>query len=146
MNILNVNFSLKLELPSDPELLSVIRSAVKEFAVVTGFSEDDCRSIIVAVDEALTNIIRHAYHNRHGEPIGLVCQRRDDGLEFILTDRGEPVDPAKLHGRPLGEVRTGGLGLHIIEEIMDQVQYERVPEGNRLRLVKYRKTNPPGGE
>ncbi|HJY86231.1 MAG TPA: ATP-binding protein [Candidatus Acidoferrales bacterium] len=139
-----MNLSLKLELPSDPELLRVIRSAVKEFAAVTGFSEDDCRSITVAVDEALTNIIRHAYQNRHGEPIDLVCRRCDEGLEFILTDRGQPVDPAKLHGRPLADVRPGGLGMHIIQKIMDQVEYGQVPEGNRLRLMKYWKIRQEG--
>jgi anti-sigma regulatory factor (Ser/Thr protein kinase) len=141
-----VNFALKLEVPSDPELLSVVRSAVKQLAQVTGFTDEECRSITVAVDEAMTNIIRHAYENRHDQSIQLVCQRDDHGLEFILTDSGRPVDPEKLHGRPLHEVRPGGLGMHIIRQVMDQVQYERLPGGNRLRLIKYLKDTQRGGE
>jgi len=132
-----VEFCLKLEVPSDPQLLSVVRSAVQQLATVMGFSDKDCRSITVAVDEALTNIIRHAYQNRPDQTIAVVCQRRNDGLEFTLVDRGRAVDPKKLRARPLGEVRPGGLGTYIIQQAMDKVQYERLPDGNRLRLVKY---------
>ena len=127
---------LKLELQSDPRVLSVVRSAVQQFASVLGFSEGDCNAITLAVDEALTNVIRHAYQNRHDQPIGLVCEGRDAGAEFILTDCGIAADPANFCSRPLGEVRGGGLGTHIIAKVMDQVSYERSAEGNRLRLFK----------
>lgn len=141
-----MSFSLKLELPSDPRLLSVVRSTVQQLATVAGFSAEECRSITVAVDEALTNIIRHAYQDRHDQMIDLVCQRHDDGLEFVLTDHGQPVALGKLRSQPLGELRPGGLGTHIIQQVMDHVQYERLPDGNRLRLIKYLKEKHAGGE
>ena len=130
---------MKLELVSDPQLLSVVRSAVHELAKVVGFSDEECRTITVAVDEALTNIIRHAYQNRHDQTIGLVCQPCGDGIEFLLSDSGQAADPEKLRGRPLSEVRPGGLGTHIIQQVMDHVEYQALPDGNRLRLVKYLK-------
>ncbi len=139
----SVKFDLKLEVPSDPELLSVVRSAVQQIAGLVGFSDEECRSITSAVDEALTNIIRHAYQNQHDQTIALLCQRRDDALEFTLVDRGRAPDPEKLRGRPLEEVQPGGLGTHIIRQVMDEVEYERLPGGNRLRLVKYLKKNAP---
>lgn len=141
-----MSFALKLEVPSDPELLGVVRSVVQQLATLTGFSDEECRGITVAVDEAVTNIIRHAYQDRHDQAIGLVCQRHDDRLEFILTDSGLPVDPQRLREKPLGELRGGGLGTHIIQLVIDQVHYERLPEGNRLRLIKYLKHKDAGGE
>jgi anti-sigma regulatory factor (Ser/Thr protein kinase) len=140
-----VKLSLTLEVQSDPRLLSVIRSAVERFAEVVGFSEEDCRAITAAVDEAVTNVIRHAYQNRHDQPIRIVFEGRDDGLEFVLTDRGLAPDPAKLRGRPLEEVRPGGLGTHIMARVMSRVEYETSAEGNRLRLFKALESKPAGG-
>jgi len=137
-------FRLKFEVPSDPQLLSVVRSAVGQIAAVSGLSEQDCRSITLAVDEALANIIRHAYQDRGGQ-IEISCQRFVSGaaggpanrLEFVLTDWGRSVDTSELQGRPLGEPEPGGLGLHLIRAVMDEVHYEPCGDYNRLRLVKY---------
>jgi anti-sigma regulatory factor (Ser/Thr protein kinase) len=138
----------KLELESNPELLCVVRGAVQQLAAVTGFNDDDCRVIVLAVDEALTNVIRHAYANRHDQKIEIRCclLDQDAGIEFVVTDYGAPGDPEKMKSRDLDDVRPGGLGLHLIAQIMDTVQYEALPATagrpgtNRLRLVKYRKT------
>jgi len=150
-------FSLKLELPSHPQVLSVVRSAVQQFAAVVGFNEDECRSIILAVDEALANIIRHAYGDRYDQTIELTCRRLGpdlgtdpgtpldqvrDGLEFILIDHGLPADPAQLKGRDLEDVRPGGLGMHLINQIMDQVCYQALPDRNQLRLIKVLNRKP----
>jgi serine/threonine-protein kinase RsbW len=132
-----VGLSLKLVLASDPRLLCAVRSAVHQMASIVGFTEEDCHSIILAVDEALTNVIRHAYDNRHDESIELTCRGLENGMEFIVKDQGRPVDPAKVCARSLEAVRPGGLGTHIIKQIMDQVHYQPLPDGNQLRLVKY---------
>lgn len=149
-------FSLKLELPSHPQVLSVVRSAVQEFAKVVGFNEEECRSIILAVDEAMTNIIRHAYQDRYDQTIELTCRRMGpdlgtnpgtpeqihDGLEFVLVDHGRSAEPEQMKGRDLDDVRPGGLGIHLMSQIMDQVCYEPGSEGNRLRLIKLLKRKP----
>ena len=144
-------FSLKLELPSHPQVLSIIRSAVQQFAVVVGFNEEECRSIILAVDEALANIIRHAYENRYDQTIELTCRRlgpdlgtdpgtpiekMHDGLEFVFIDHGRSASPEQMKGRDLDDIRPGGLGIHLMSQIMDQVSYEPRPECNQLRMIK----------
>ena len=144
-------FSLKLELPSHPQVLSVVRSAVQQFAIVVGFNEEECRSIILAVDEALANIIRHAYDNRYDQTIEVTCRRLGpdlgtdpgtpieqicDGLEFLILDHGRPATPEQMKGRDLDDIRPGGLGIHLMCQTMDQVSYEPRPECNQLRLIK----------
>jgi serine/threonine-protein kinase RsbW len=134
-----------LALCSNPKLLSVVRGTVERLTETLGFSIAQCRSITRAVDEALTNIVRHSCGNRPDQPIAMYfrrAQRRQDGqvqqgLEILLCDRGPLVDASKLHGRPFDEVRPGGLGLHIIHQAMDTVEYTRKGPNNRLRLVKY---------
>ena len=134
-----------LALYSNPKWLSVARAAVERLAEVLGFPVEQCRSITRAVDEALTNIVRHSYSNRFDQPIAMYfrrAQRRHDGqvqqgLEILLCDRGPAVDPSQFQGRPLKEIRPGGLGLHFIRQAMDTVEFTRKGPTNRLRLVKY---------
>jgi serine/threonine-protein kinase RsbW len=136
---------LRLELPSNPELLCVVRSAMMRLTEEFGFPAGDCRALTRAVDEALANVIRHAYGGRPGQPIELLCRRiqariggkQRAGLEIVLVDRGAPVDRKNLRGRSLDEVRPGGLGLHFIQWGVDVMQYKRQARKNRLRLVKY---------
>ena len=123
--------------------MSILRGVVEQLATVAGFSEKDCRSITLAIDEACTNIIRHAYECRDDGRIELLCREHDDRVEFILTDYGRPVDLARLRSRSLDEVREGGLGTHLIAFTMDQVEYDRVNNANQLRLVKYRTNRKP---
>ena len=141
-----------LALQSNPRLLTVVRGAVERLTETLGFPATQCRSITRAVDEALSNIVRHSYGNRLDQPIFLyfrTTQRRDDGkdqdgLEILLCDRGPAVDPSKFRGRPLAKIRPGGLGLYFIRQAMDIVEFSRKSATNRLRLVKYlaRPRNP----
>jgi anti-sigma regulatory factor (Ser/Thr protein kinase) len=129
--------SVKLVLPSDPRFGGVVRGAVEQFAAAFGVPESEHCALALAVQEAVTNIIRHAYGNRHDQPIELTCSARADTLEFVLLDEGTAADPARFRARPLGEVRIGGFGTHIMAQVMDEVQYERLPNRNQLRMVKH---------
>jgi len=115
----------------------VVRAVVEQFAAAAGAPESGCCALALAVQEAVANIIRHAYGNRHDQPIDLTCSARADTLEFVLLDEGMAADPDRFCARPLGEVRTGGFGTHIMAQAMDGVQYERLPHHNRLRMVKH---------
>lgn len=142
---LNRAFLLKLELRSHPTLLCVIRGALEPLMEMLGFSGEHNRAIIRAVDEAVSNIMRHSYHGRLDQPIEVYCNRverhtngeTEEGVEILLFDCGPAVDTTKLEARPLDEIKPGGLGLHIIRGSMDTVQYKRAGRLNRLRLVKY---------
>jgi anti-sigma regulatory factor (Ser/Thr protein kinase) len=134
-----------LELLSDPSLLCAVRGTVERLTESIGFTPEECRAVTLAVDEALTNIIRHAYGGRADRPIEVYFRsvRQQDGassgkgIEILLCDRGPAIEQEKLCGRALDDVKPGGLGLHFIQQSMDLVEYQRANGTNRLRLVKY---------
>jgi anti-sigma regulatory factor (Ser/Thr protein kinase) len=131
-----MNVHLKFSMPSHPRYLAVVRAAVGELGSVCGLPAEECRGMTLAVDEAMANIIRHAYHGDFDQAIEVNCRAWNDRLEFTLLDQGEPPDPARLAAHPLDDVALSGRGTHIMRTIMDDVCYERVPGGNQLKLNK----------
>jgi serine/threonine-protein kinase RsbW len=142
---------LRLYLESNPDALCLVRATLQRATEVVHFQESDSRAIVRSVDEALANVIRHAYKGRVGLPIELTCRRlfadpekkAPRGLEILLSDSGIPVNPKKLHGRPLEEIRPGGLGLHFMKQSMDVVEFRRQNGKNLLRMVKYLAPSKP---
>jgi len=128
---------IKFSVPSDPRYLGVVRGAIGSLAAVIGWDESECRAIVLAVDEALTNVIRHAYHCRKDGLMELECRETADGLEIALLDNGDAPDRSKICARELDCEQAGGLGTHIIKSVMDRVSYEESPEGNRFVASKY---------
>jgi sigma-B regulation protein RsbU (phosphoserine phosphatase) len=94
--------------------------------------------LVLAVDEACTNIIRHAYCGCIDDTISLLLKRERDMLVFELRDDAPPVDPGKITARDLGDCRPGGLGVPFIRKLMDDWQLEPGPggKGNILRMRK----------
>jgi len=140
---------LRMELRSNPEVLCVVRSAVTRLAKLLGFSESDNNLVILALDEALTNIIRHAYQGqreRYIEATFRLLQVPGSGVpqqafEIVLEDEGLPGDvkrlnPPPLQEAPVEELKPGGLGMHFIRTNMDKVEFRRRDGRNLLRLVK----------
>ena len=133
---------VKFEIPSDARYLPVVRGAIGPLAAAIGWDESECRAITLAVDEALANVIRHAYHSRADGLIELECREIADGLEITMLDNGDAPDKSKICARELGCDQPGGLGTHIIKKVMDRVSYEASPEGNRFVASKLlRKTS-----
>ena len=138
-------FLLKFEMRSHPKLLCVVRGAMEPLMEGLGFSALERRAATRAVDEALSNIMKHAYRGRMNKIIQISCRvlprragaKTGQAVEILLFDSGPAIDTAKLVGRPLDEIRPGGLGLHLIRDGMDIVEYTRAGRLNRLRLVKY---------
>ena len=136
---------LKIELRSNPEMLCIVRNALSQLAAMLGFAETDCNAVVLAVDEALTNIIRHAYLGDAEQPIEASFHRihapregeSGDALEIVLEDRGVTVNPEKMCGRALEDVKPGGLGLHFIRECMDTVEFSSSNGRNQLTLRKF---------
>jgi sigma-B regulation protein RsbU (phosphoserine phosphatase) len=83
-----------------------------------GVAADLRDRLVLAVDEACCNIIRHAYAGGHGD-IVLSLQRDGDVLEFELRDDAPGVDPSRVTPRDLAECRAGGLGVNFIDALMD---------------------------
>jgi anti-sigma regulatory factor (Ser/Thr protein kinase) len=132
-----MSFHLRVVMSSDPRFLSIVRAAVGQIGMVYGLTESSCQEVTLAIDEALANVIRHAYKNRHDQAIELTCQAGVDHLEFTLVDSGEPADPARICAQPLDGVSLSGRGTHLMKATMDEMHYEQVPKGNQLRLIKH---------
>jgi len=133
---------MKFAMPSDPRYLPVVRGAIGPLAAAIGWEESECLAITLALDEALANVIRHAYHNRADGLIELECRESPDGLEISLVDNGDAPDRSKICAREIGCDQPGGLGTHIIKKVMDRVSYEVSAEGNRFVASKQlRKTS-----
>jgi anti-sigma regulatory factor (Ser/Thr protein kinase) len=148
---------LELHLVSNPRALCLVRAAIERATEILHFHAAESRAIVRSVDEALANVIRHAYRGKSGRPIEVTCRQlrgtrngvRVNGIEIVLRDSGVRADPAKMKGRSLEEIRPGGLGLHFIRGSMDEVEFSREKGKNQLRLVKYlapaaRATAPEG--
>ena len=129
---------LDLTFPALPDRLKLVRGAVAETARLNGCSEGVARDIVIAVDEACQNIIRHAYRGEEGEEIVLHVHRREQDLVFTLEDFAPTIDPATVKPRDLDDIRPGGIGTHLIREVMDEVGFLPPPRGNGniLRMVK----------
>ena len=131
-----MSFRLKIVMPSHPRYLAVVRATVGELGLVYGLSQESCQGIILAIDEALANIIRHAYKNHYDQQIELNCQVEASRLEFRLLDQGEPPDRARICGQPLDEVALSGRGTHLIKAVMDEVAYDRIEGRNQVKMIK----------
>ena len=127
----------QIEIPSDPACLRIIRSSVESICSMAVMDENDSCKVVLAVDEACSNIIRHSYDGATDKPI--ICEGRLESgtLFFTLRDFGKKVDPSEIRPRELSEVRPGGLGVHFIREVMDSVVFEDCgEEGTCLFLEK----------
>jgi anti-sigma regulatory factor (Ser/Thr protein kinase) len=133
---------VKFAMPSDPRYLPVVRGAIGPLAAAIGWDESECRTITLAIDEALANVIRHAYHDRADGLIELECSETADGLEIKMLDNGDAPDRSKICAREIGCDRPGGLGTHIIKDVMDKVSYEESPQGNRFVASKLLRKTP----
>ena len=128
---------LTLRFPARPSSLKRIRGAVADRARQLGCGDACMRDIVIAVDEACQNIIRHAYGRRRGDVV-LEMRRDGDALIVRLIDFAAPVDVSRIRPRPLDELRPGGLGTHLMCAVMDEVVFLPAPEGcgNMLQMVK----------
>lgn len=131
---------VKLHFPSSSDRLKMVRHAVSEAVLVAGCSAEVTQDIVLAVDEALQNVIRHAYQGRSDGDIILEVRRRqaEEAEQVVVTirDHAAPVDTAKIKPRDLDDVRPGGLGTHFIQEVMDDVTFLSPADGSRGNLLR----------
>ena len=127
----------KIEFASHPANLSSVRNLVRQFAVAALLPDKEVELIVLGVDEACANIIRHVYQQEETRLIGLSCEQTETGLRFRLRDYGDQeCEPAKWCGRALESIRPGGLGLHLIRTAFDHVDYRPKRNGMELVLTK----------
>jgi anti-sigma regulatory factor (Ser/Thr protein kinase) len=130
----------KIELysKSNPEYLRLIRATIDQVCQIAGFNRLESSKIVLAVDEACSNVIRHAYLGKPDKEIYIKCTIEKKMLRIRIVDHGIQVDPKTIKPRPLDEIRPGGLGVHLIKSVMDRVRYKNLADsGNELTMIKY---------
>jgi serine/threonine-protein kinase RsbW len=129
-----------LRIEAELKNLSVIRQFVQERAAAFGADQDVIADLILATDEAATNIIVHGYKNQPGM-IEIEMSRSGDAIVMYLRDQSPPFDPTSIPApdvtQPLDERPLGGMGIHLIRQLMDEVTYRLLPQkGNELTMTK----------
>jgi len=137
-NTLNRELSVK----STTDNLSQIRDFTKEAAMQCGFSEDVTGKIVLAVDEACTNIIKHAYKYSPQGNIIISVKFADSKFEISITDEGIHFNPESVPEPDIKEYykqkKIGGLGMYLIKRLMDEVKYSTLTGNkNQVVLIKY---------
>ncbi len=132
-------FELKVD--SRLENLSIISDFITKVMRQIGAKGRSISEVQLAVDEACTNIIRHAYSERK-DIITIALEIADEDLIVTITDRGKPFEPSSVPPPDLesdvGERKIGGLGIYFMRKLMDEMSYSfDVEEGNKLTMRKH---------
>ena len=133
----------ELTVSGDFENLSKICDFVEQAATQAGLDDRGVYAIQMAVDEACTNIIEHAYGGEGKGDIRLTYEVQKDGIQVVIYDQGAPFHPAQVPEfnpqLPLHERQLGGMGLFFMRNLVDQVEFKfGTPQGNQLILFKRR--------
>ncbi|QDI92476.1 anti-sigma B factor RsbW [Salicibibacter halophilus] len=134
--------TIEMKVPAKPEYVGIIRLTASGVANRVGYAYDEIEDIKVALAEACTNVVDHAYENE-----GLISLRfhvHDEFVEFKISDDGRNVDVEELKryrgpikpDEPIQKLNEGGLGLFLIETLMDDVQIKR-DKGVAIVMKKY---------
>jgi len=131
-----------LRISASTEELEKIRRFVADHARKFGFGEADISDITLCVDEACTNIIKHAYQWKKGKPIHIQLAMKGNEMLVTIIDEGKPFDPDSYQVPTLEEQLSrknrSGYGILLIRKLMDHVEYLNRKSRNEIRMTKKR--------
>jgi sigma-B regulation protein RsbU (phosphoserine phosphatase) len=137
---LDVRYQNHLTLPNDVQTVPQLSAFVDEVCETAGYDMSTTLKINLAIEEAVVNVMNYAYPNGVKGNVDIDAQINDVRLKFVISDSGTPFDPtakAEVDTTLSAEERgIGGLGIHLIRQIMDTINYERVDGKNVLTLRK----------
>ncbi len=130
-----------LKIESKTEQLITVRNFVSQAAYASGFNDEDVSKIALAVDEACTNVIKHAYQYDAKKKITITVGDSNGNFEVSIVDSGKQFDPKRIKQPDMKEYlssyRRGGLGVYLMKSLMDKVEYDIEPgKRNQVRLIK----------
>jgi sigma-B regulation protein RsbU (phosphoserine phosphatase) len=136
----DVNMRKSIVLPNDTQEVPRLNAFVDEVCKSVGFDEGKTMEIKVAVEEAVVNVMNYAYPPEQRGDVTIEAASNDIRLKFTIIDSGKPFDPTvqnEVDTTLSAEARSiGGLGIHLIRQNMDSINYERVDNLNVLTLRK----------
>ena len=137
--------ALRLTVRSDPKLLSSIRSLVRGWVESWDIDQKTADDVVLAIDEACTNAIRHAYEGRYDGSVELTLHAEADHFEFRVSDQGLPCPPECAERRPLhppeiDDLQPGGLGIQLIHKVFDEVNFCPGVSGGNCITMKLKRS------
>lgn len=131
-----------INIESRTERLIAVRDFVSDAAREFGFDEENIGKIALAVDEACTNVIKHAYKFNPQGNITVRISRGDGAFTVAIIDHGAEFNPSSVQSPDMKEYlshyRRGGLGVYLMKSLMDKVEYTIDPgKKNEVRLTKF---------
>jgi anti-sigma regulatory factor (Ser/Thr protein kinase) len=133
---------------SDPANIAAVRHAVEELATEIGLDEREVGDVGLCVNEALANVIRHAYGGAADRPVDVRAWCEDGALAVTIRDWGNGVNPESLPPKPYDPCEPGGLGLICLKRMMTTASFVPQPDGMLLVMTKAHgqpDTRRPGG-
>jgi serine/threonine-protein kinase RsbW len=120
--------------------LAEVRDFVAKHASDFGFKKQDVADIRLAVDEAYTNIIKHAYKNDEHKSVDIELGYDSNKFWISLLDTGDAFDPSNYSEpdvrKKIKEKKRGGVGVYLIKKLMDEVKYYTDGPVNEIRMIK----------
>ncbi len=133
----------RIKIPGKSGNLEVIRNFVSDIAFRIGFDKKSVHEIELAVDEACTNIIEHAYEYDESKDIDVLVKTDLKQLAVIISDKGKSFNHKDVKmpdmQEYMKELRVGGLGIYLMKTLMDEVNYHTGKGVNKVHMVKYLK-------
>jgi serine/threonine-protein kinase RsbW len=131
-----------MTIKSRTENLEKVRKFVADAAAKFGFDKEAVSNIVLAVDEACTNVIRHAYANAPDKEIWIAIDLKNGRFEVKVADTGRSFDPDTVPPPNVREFlrqgKTGGFGIYLMRRMVDEVHFSSLPgKRNEALLVKY---------
>lgn len=127
---------LELKIASDPATLHDVRLQIETFVAGCGGEKQCCDDVGLCLNEALANVMRHAYRGATDQPIVIEVEDIGDQVRILIRDWGRSFDPAVLKDRQHDPLQPGGLGMICMNQLMDRVQYLPQEKGMLLTMVK----------
>lgn len=129
-----------ISVQASTEHLAEVRDFVAKHATEFGFRKQEVADIRLAVDEAYTNIIKHAYKNDKKKSVDIELGYNSHEFWISLLDTGDAFDPSS-YSRPdvrkkIKEKKRGGVGVYLIKKLMDSVEYHTEGSVNEIRMTK----------
>jgi serine/threonine-protein kinase RsbW len=132
-----VGTAAEIRIANDMSELARVAALVDDFGARHQLSNEVIVALNVSLDEILNNIISYGYEAAGRHDIAVRLELRGGIVEVVVEDDGKPFDPlAVATPRPRSETEVGGVGLHFVRSLMDQLEYSRRDGINRLRLTK----------
>jgi serine/threonine-protein kinase RsbW len=129
-----------MEVPASTQQLSSVREFVTSHARNYGFDTNDVEEIRLAVDEAITNVIKHAYQYDESKTVYVTLGKNKKEFWVAIQDSGEAFDLERYQEPDVSERvkqgKKGGVGVFLIRKLMDKVEYSRKNSHNEIRMTK----------